>query len=142
MICMANEETTYLSFIHCLNHEIPGLSGFLHATGTDDKSALTNALAAGFRHATPLLCYIHCQRNIKEKCKKLGLSSALVSHICQDEFDKNATAVMEEWKTLERSEKAGPPAFAEYFWTHKLDGHAFKDGCLCYERPWLGKETL
>ena len=84
MICMTKEETTYLSFIHCLNREI---RVFLD---------LTNALAAGFRQATPLVCCIHCQRNIKEKCKKLGLSSALVSHICQDEFDKNATAVMEE----------------------------------------------
>ena len=140
MICMAKEETTYLSFIHCINREILGLSGFLHATGTDDESALTNALAAGFRHATPLLCYIHCQRNIKEKCKKLGLSSALVSHICQDEFDKNATAVMEEWKTLERSEKAGPPAFAEYFWTHKLDGMRSKMAAYVMKDLGLGKK--
>ena len=59
MICMTKEESTYLSFIHCLNREIPGLSEFLHATGTDDERALTNSLAAGFRNAAPLLCYIH-----------------------------------------------------------------------------------
>ena len=81
---MTKEEPTYLSFIHGLNREIPGLSEFLHTTRIDDERALTNALAARFRHATPLLCYIDCQRNIKEKCRKLGLSSALVSRICQE----------------------------------------------------------
>ena len=66
MICMTRDESTYLSFIHCLIREKPGLSEFIHATGTDDERALTNALAAGFRNAAPLLCYIHSQRNIKE----------------------------------------------------------------------------
>ena len=47
MICLTKEETTYLSFIHRLNREIPGLSEHLHATGTDDERALRNALAAG-----------------------------------------------------------------------------------------------
>ena len=28
---------------------------------------------------------------------------------------------MEEWETLERSEKTGPPATPQYFRTHKLD---------------------
>lgn len=130
MICMTKEESTYLSFIQCLNREIPGLSEFLRATGTDDERALTNVLAAGFRNAAPLLCYIHSQRNIKEKCRHLGLSSALVSRICEDlfkaktgliwsssleEFNRNATALMEEWDTLERSEKSGPPALHNIF---------------------------
>lgn len=130
MICMTRDESTYLSFIHCLICEKPGLSEFIHATGTDDERALTNALAAGFRNAAPLLCYIHSQRNIKEKCRKLGLSSALVSRICQDlfkprsgliwsssleEFNNNATVLTEEWDTLERSEKSGPPAFTSIF---------------------------
>ena len=66
MICMTRDESTYLSFIHCLICEKPGLSEFIHATGTDDEHALRNALAAGFRNAAPLLCYIHSQRNIKE----------------------------------------------------------------------------
>ena len=58
------------------------------------------------------------------------LSSALVSRICEDlfkaksgliwsgsleEFNRNATALMEQWETLERSEKTGPPAFTQYF---------------------------
>ena len=68
MICMTRDESTYLSFIHCLIRENSGLSDFLCATGTDDERALTNALAAGFRNATPLLCYIHSQKNLKDKC--------------------------------------------------------------------------
>lgn len=28
---------------------------------------------------------------------------------------------MKEWETLERSEKGGPPMFAEYFRAHKLE---------------------
>ncbi|CAH3126511.1 unnamed protein product [Porites lobata] len=136
MICMTKEESTYLSFIHCLNREIPGLSQHLHATGTDDECALKNALAAGFQHAAPLLCYIHSERNVKAKGRKLGLSSALVERICQDlyrqgsgliwsssreQFDARAAVLMKEWETLERSEKGGPPMFAEYFRAHKLE---------------------
>ena len=75
MICITRDESTYLSFPHCLIREKPGLGEFPHATGSDDERALTNALSAGFRNASPLLCYIHCQRNIKEKCRKVGLSS-------------------------------------------------------------------
>lgn len=83
MICLTKEETAYLSFIHCLNHEIPGLCEHLHATGTDDERALVNALAAGFRHSAPLLCYFH-SKNVRDKARKLGLSSALVERTCQD----------------------------------------------------------
>ena len=59
MICMTKEESTYLSFIHCLNGEIRDLSEFLRATGIGDEHALRNALPASFRKATPLFCYIH-----------------------------------------------------------------------------------
>lgn len=74
MICMTKEECTYLSFVHRLLREVPGLSHYLHATGTDDETALRNSLAAGFQGAHPLLCYIHSQRNVKEKACQLGLS--------------------------------------------------------------------
>lgn len=46
MICLTKEETTNLSFIHCLTHEIPGLSEHLHATKTNGERALINALVA------------------------------------------------------------------------------------------------
>ena len=136
MICLTKEETTYLSFIHCLNREIPGFSEHLHATGTDGERALINALGAGFQRAAPLPCYIHSERNVRAKGRKLGLSSALVERICQDlyrqgggliwsssreAFDVRAKVLMEEWDTLERSEKGGRPMFAEYFRAHKLE---------------------
>lgn len=40
MICMTKEECTYLSFVHRLLREVPGLSSYLHATGTDDETGL------------------------------------------------------------------------------------------------------
>ena len=112
MICLTKEETTYLSFIPCLNREIPGFSEHLHATGTDGERALINALGAGFQRAAPLLCYIHTERKVRAKGRKLGLSSALVERICQDlyqqgssliwsssreAFDVRAKVLMEEW---------------------------------------------
>ena len=36
MVCMMKEESTYLSFLHCLLRAVPGLGNFLHATGTDN----------------------------------------------------------------------------------------------------------
>ena len=56
MICMTKEEGTYLLFIRCLLREVPGLSQYLHATGTDNELALRNATAAGMQNATALLC--------------------------------------------------------------------------------------
>lgn len=118
MICLTKEETTYLSFIHCLTREIPGLSEHLHATGTDGERALINALGAGFQRAVPLLCYIYSERNVRAKGRKFGMPSALVERICQDlyrqgsgliwsssreAFDTRAKVLMEEWDTLERS---------------------------------------
>ncbi|KAL9977375.1 hypothetical protein ACROYT_G014767 [Oculina patagonica] len=74
MICMTKEEATYLSFLHCLLREVPGLSQYLHATGTDNEVALRNATAAGFPNASALLCYLHSKRNVKAKLKELGVS--------------------------------------------------------------------
>lgn len=81
MICITRDESTYLSFLHCLIREKPSLGEFVHATGSDDERALTNALSAGFRNASPLFCYIHCQRNIKEKCRKLSVFVISVAHL-------------------------------------------------------------
>ena len=39
---MTKDESTYLSFLHCLLRAVPGLGNFLHATGTDNESALRN----------------------------------------------------------------------------------------------------
>ena len=136
MICLTKEETTNLSFIQCLIREIPDLSEHLHATGTDDERALINALAAGFQRAALLLCYIHIERNVRAKGRKLGLLSTLVERICRDlyrqesgliwsssreAFNARAEVLIEEWDTLKRSEKGGPPMFSQYFRAHKLE---------------------
>ena len=81
---MTKEKGTYLSFARRLLREAPGLSKFLYATGTDDETALRNALAASFQAAHPLLSYLHSECNVKEKARQLGLSSQFTSRICKD----------------------------------------------------------
>lgn len=135
MVCMTKEEATYLSFMHCLLRAVPGLSQYLHATGTDGEPALRNATAAGMQNATGLLCYLHSKRNVESKLKELGFSKSLTTKICQDiyakgsgllwadskeEFTERADALIDEWDTLESSERRGPPQFASYFHKFKL----------------------
>jgi len=64
---MTKDESTYLSFLHCLLRAVPGLRNFLHSTGTDNESALRNAIAEGFPQSHPLLCDLQSKKNIKEK---------------------------------------------------------------------------
>ena len=90
MIVMTKEEGTHLSFVHrLLREEVPGLSSYLHATGTDDETGLRNALAAGFHAAYPLLCYLHSERNVKQKARQLGLSPEFTSQICKDVYSRS-----------------------------------------------------
>ncbi|PFX17303.1 hypothetical protein AWC38_SpisGene18370 [Stylophora pistillata] len=71
MVCVTKEEATYLSFVHCLLRAVPGLSQYLHATGTDGEPILRNATAAGMPNATGLLSYLHSKRNVESKLKEL-----------------------------------------------------------------------
>ena len=133
MVCMTKDQQTYLSFVHRLVREVSGLSKFLHAYGTDSKDALINALAAGFPSSAHLLCYIHCKKNVQEKCKQIGLSQALTSQICSDLFgrhgllycqsselfEKQTTQLVEKWNTLESSEGKCDPQFSTYFLRYK-----------------------
>lgn len=50
---MIKDESTYVSFLHCLLRAVPGLGNFLHSTGTGNESALRNAIAEGFPSVTP-----------------------------------------------------------------------------------------
>lgn len=125
MVCVTKEEATYLSFVHCLLRAVPGLSQYLHATGTDGEPILRNATAAGMPNATGLLSYLHSKRNVEFKLKELGMSKSLTTKISQDiyakgngllwadsmeEFTERAEALIDEWDTLESSERRGPPA--------------------------------
>lgn len=136
MICMTKDEGTYLSFIHCLLREVPGLSQYLHAPGTDNELALRNATAAGMPNAHGLLCYLHSQRNVTAKLKELGISQSLTTRICRDiyekgsgllwsdskeQIDERVEILLEEWETLERLERIGPPKFADYIRKFKLE---------------------
>ena len=135
MICMTKEEQTYLSFIHCLLHEVPGLGQYLHAYGSDHEAALVNALAAGFPNAKGLLCFIHLKKNIACKLQKLGLSAQARVEICRDIFGKprglmweestqfleRATNLMAKWDEIETKERRGSPQFSIYFKKQYLD---------------------
>ncbi|CAB3990896.1 Hypothetical predicted protein, partial [Paramuricea clavata] len=111
MICMTKDQQTYLSFVHRLVREVPGLSKFLHAYGTDSEDALTNALAAGFPSSAHLLCYIHCKKNVQEKCKQIANCLDLFGRHgllwCQSSelFVKQTTQLVEKWDALESNER-------------------------------------
>lgn len=104
MICVTKEEGTYLSFIHCLLREVPGLSQYLHATGTDSELALRNATAAGMQNASALLRYLHSQRSIKAKLKELGISQSLNSKICCGIYAKGSSLLWSDSKSNSMSE--------------------------------------
>ncbi|CAH3142210.1 unnamed protein product [Pocillopora meandrina] len=63
---------------------VDSLSEHLHAAGTDGERALINTHGAGFQRAALLLCYIHSERNVRARGRKLGMLSAPVERICQD----------------------------------------------------------
>ena len=153
MICMTKEEGTYLSFAHRLLREVPGLSKFLYATGTDDETALRNALAASFQAAHPLLCYLHSERNVKEKARQLGLSSQFTSRICKDVYSKSGLIwlnskeefqiqlqrILREWDTTEAAERVGPPTFSNYFSRNKVSLFDFVESFdFEEEMAWFG----
>ena len=81
MVCMTKKEATYLSFMHCLLRAVPGLSQYLHATGTDEEPAFRNATTARMQNATSLLYYLHSKRNVESKLRALGLSKSLTKSL-------------------------------------------------------------
>ena len=154
MVCMTKDESTYLSFLHCLLRAVPGLGNFLHATGTDNESALRNAIAAGVPQSHPLLCYLHSKKNIKEKLRRLGLSQALSGRIIEDiyakgtgllwsnfkeEFDRRVQVLMQDWHTLESSERK-EPEFVEYFRKFKLEDMRERMAMYVVRELGLGEE--
>ena len=152
---MTKEELTYLSFIHCLLRTVPGNGQFLHATGTDNETALRNAVSAGFYRSHPLLSYLHSKKNVKEKARQLGLSQSLTARILEDlyakksglvwssskeEFDTRVQGLLQEWETLESSERKGPAKFGDYFCQFKLEDMQERMSKYVMEGLGLGEE--
>ena len=50
---------------------VPGLGNSLHATGTDNESALHNAISASFPSVTPATLLLAQQINVTEKLGRL-----------------------------------------------------------------------
>ena len=58
------------------------------AFGSDGDKALVEAFTHNFPYAIQLCCFIHFQRNVEEKLKSLGFSSAVSQEFLDDIFGK------------------------------------------------------
>lgn len=71
MLCMSKDKSTYLTLFQKLSAQVPGLQVSLKGYCTDSEEALRQALAQVFPSSVSLLCKVHAQRNIEDKCRKL-----------------------------------------------------------------------
>ena len=73
MLCLLKDKLTYLTLFQKLTAQVPGPKVHLQGYSTDSEVPLRQALAQEFERSLSFICKIHVQRNIKEKCRKLGL---------------------------------------------------------------------
>ena len=80
-------------------------------------------------------CYIHSERDVKEKARQLGLSQQVTNQIVKyvyakpgliwshsrEEFERQLSALHEKWNAMETSERVGKPRFSEYFNRNKVE---------------------
>ena len=125
MICLTKEQSTYLSFMHCLLRD---------ATGTDNEPGLRNACAAGMQNSSGLLCYLHSKRNIQVKLKELGISQSLTNRICQDIFAKGSGLLWENYKECLKSGNPSSPWRGKVH--HSLHLTFARTSWLTRERGW------
>ena len=107
---------------------------YLQGYASDCKAALRNVLAREFPYAIAFVCAVHGKKNISEKCRELGLSTALSSKICADifgsggliyaknreEYETTYLNVRNQWMQLEEAEKQHPQ-FVSYFERNKKE---------------------
>jgi len=86
MLCMLKDKSTYLTLFQKLSAQVPGLQVSLKGYCTDSEEALRQALAQVFPSSVSLLCKVHAQRNIEDKCRKLRLSQSFTNDIINDIF--------------------------------------------------------
>ena len=84
MLCLLKDKLTYLTLFQKLTAQVPGLKVHLQGYSTDSEVPLRQALEKEFERSLSFICKIHVQRNIKEKCRKLGLSQSLTDLIVSD----------------------------------------------------------
>ena len=86
MLCMLKDKSMYLTLFQKLSAQVPGLQVNLKGYCTDSEEALRQALAQVFPNSVSLLCKVHAQKNIEEKCRKLRFSQSLTDGIVNDIF--------------------------------------------------------
>ena len=135
MLCMLKDKSTYLSLFQKLSAQVPGLQVNLKGYCTDSEEPLRQALAQVFPNSVSLLCKIHAQKNIEEKCRKLKFSQSLTNEIVNDifgsgglvhsstfeEYNLKLDCLMKKWDRQEFSESPEAPGFSNYFKRYKAD---------------------
>lgn len=135
MLCMLKDKSTYLTLFQKLSAQVPGLQVSLKGYCTDSEQVLRQALAQVFPSSVSLLCKVHAQRNIEDKCRKLRLSQSFTNDIINDIFgsgglvfassyeEHNSTldVLTKKWDEQEFSESPDEPCFSKYFRRYKAD---------------------
>ena len=135
MLCMLKDKSTYLTLFQKLSTQVPDLQVSLKGYCTDSEEALRQALAQVFPSSVSLLCKVHAQRNIEDKCRKLRLSQSVTNDIINDifgsgglvfassyeEYNSTLDVLTKKWDEQEFSESPDEPCFSKYFRRYKAD---------------------
>lgn len=124
MLCMLKDKSTYLSLFQKLSAQVLGLQVNLKGYCTDSEEPLRQA-----QNVVSLLCKIHAQKNIEQKCWKLKFSQSLTNDIVNDifgsgglvyansveEYNLKLDCLLKKWDCQEFSESPEAPGFSNYF---------------------------
>ena len=135
MLCMLKDKATYLTLFQKLTADAPGLQTHLQGYSTDSEQALRQTLAQVFPSSVSLLCKIHAQKNIEDKCRSLRLSQSLTQDIVNDifasgglvytkssqEYHSTLDRLADKWDEQEFKDTQRPPNFSKYFRRHKAE---------------------
>ena len=81
---MYAEGKCYITLFQKMTARIPGLKVCLQAYCTDGEKVLREALGQEFERSVAFVCKIHEKQNIKDKCSKLQISTAVSKVIDHD----------------------------------------------------------
>ena len=135
MLCMLKDKATYLTLFQKISAQVPGLQVNLKGYCTDSEEALRQALAQVFPNSASLLCKVHAQKNIEEKCRKLRFSQSLTNEIVHDifgsgglvyadsyeEYNQKLNSLTEKWDRKEFKDSPEELAFSKYFRRYKAE---------------------
>lgn len=135
MLCMLKDKSTYLTLFQKLSAQVPGLQVSLKGYCTDSEEALRQALAQVFPSSVSLLCKVHAQKNIEDKCHKLRFSQSFTNDIINDifgsgglvfassyeEYNSTLDCLTKKWDEQEFSESPEEPSFSKYFRRYKAE---------------------